>query len=125
MNKKDKLLAVLDMTEVQQAVWLAKEGYISCPLTVKEFGSKTDDWRWEIWGKKNIKNIKIQLADLAFRMRDEAVKELMCWDAAKIEVWQYWCKKESREIQLELFWIDWSRPIHWIIAALIAQEQTK
>jgi len=122
MSKKDELLAVLDMTEIQQAVWLAKEAYISCPLTAKEFGSKTDDWRWETWAEHNIATIRISLANLAFIMRDEAVKK----DITKYIDAENMVK--AYVLIMTRYALNWSydaQPIHWIIAALVAQEQRK
>ena len=93
--KKEELLKILDMSEEDEQ----------------------EEALWEIYSPDHY----CCLAELAFRLRDE-VAGTIWWDGAKIDVWEYVCSKKNRDIQLELFWIDWSQPIHWIIAALIAKE---
>lgn len=99
-------LDLLDMSEEEQVKWLHAEGIL------KSLGQV---------GYLSV-NDRFLLAELAFRLRDEATSNLMYWDSAKIEVWQYYCEHEHRDIQLELFWVDWSRPIHWIVAAIKAKQ---
>lgn len=73
------------------------------------------------------------LADLAFRLRDE-VKDLPAamidnvvnveetpWRLAMALVWGH-CSKFSNHND---FWTIEAKPIHWIVAALIAKEMAK
>jgi len=88
-----ELLKVLDMTEEEQ--W---------------------DYLWRV--KKYVFR---SLADLAFKLRDEA-KEYTGWGKALEIVSDYWMRQNKTVMTLSGFWIHKSRPIHWIIAALIAKE---
>lgn len=85
-------------------------------------------WAWrnnrDLWqdldggGFREISN-----ADLAFRLRDEAVKTCRYkYDDAIIQV--YSVSKKSAE-EFHWWWIRHSQPIHIIIAALIAKELAK
>ena len=97
MNQKkiDELLAVLDMPEEKQQMW----------LIYKQRIEPTES-----------------LADLAFKLRDEVIKKykgqfnpIDSWVRGIIKV----CSK------FDWFLYDWNilaQPIHWIIAALVAKE---
>ena len=96
------LLAVLDLPEDEQCNWLSQNTEIK--------------FKAHLTGQES-------LADLAFRLRDEAVKSFDNW-------WGYWeraieivylqSKKEPDDICD--WWMYFSRPIHWIIAALIEKK---
>jgi len=112
MTKKiQELLAVLDMSDSQQRLWL-----------FTHIGKDTSNDR--------------DLADLAFRLRDEAV-ELNTWGQAKELVAVYSDERVGKLIGLadglsggdraiigarNLFFVNRGRPIHFIDAALIAKE---
>ncbi len=106
MDKTRELLAVLGMDSDHQ-FW-----------TIQKYLSSRDA---ELYDTQ-----EISLADLAFKLRDEA----------------YMCKKSRPKLRKcmrivtekayplfddkslwETWWIAKARPIHWIIAALIAKEQ--
>ena len=97
------LLKILDMSEDEQINWLMDKDYMP-NYYVGMRGRKHDD----------------SLADLAFRLRDEAKGHSWNgWLDATKEVWKtihkYWT--------YEQFWMSQAKPIHWIIAALIAKEK--
>jgi len=115
----DKLLAVLDMTEEEQCRWLAE--YFKAEYY------KTDEWPQyygycDIFINNTFPSRKVILADLAFKMRNEAVKKDITkyMDAENIVKSYVLLKTRTKFI-----WSYDSQPIHWIIAALIAQEQLK
>ena len=88
----DELLAVLDMPEEEQEEWCR---------------DKTMPYRW-----------RESLADLAFRLRDEAVVNQgeVAWHRAVVKVCDYMGKR--------IVWFKgYAQPIHWVIAALIAKEK--
>jgi hypothetical protein len=103
MPSNDKLLAVLDMSEDEQKDWLWKRGYIVNRKTVYA-------------------TMIPSLADLAFRLRDEVVKQYGwgVWHNAKEIVWNY---KHGHKTYIEFCDVI-AKPIHWIIAALIARKET-
>ena len=102
--------------------------------------SENEQWEWCVW-RKNINAVGESLADLAFRLRDEAVRDCKkhnAWCQAKELVWladapnakQY--KKLAETYNLsesvnkviqrrEVYFANRAKPIHWIIAALIAK----
>ena len=77
------------------------------------------DWLWDM----DILKPNESLADLAFRLRDEAVNH-QGWGEAIKDVCDYWQGKNNTGITLSGFWIHRAKPIHWIIAALIALEKS-
>lgn len=96
-------LKLLDMTEQEQRKWLVLHHIL------KYKQPQPNQIRWE------------SLADLAFRLRDEAMKN----DKTKKLL-----HDALYEIQVKLGETDWAtawwgyaiaRPIHWIAAALIAK----
>ena len=116
----EKLLAVLDMTEEEQYCWVMNnfpdEGW-------KPFPDDEDDSCIRI-AKSQYSRIT---ADLAFKMRDEAVKT-KAYKYAQRLVWErteYKNAQPFKPMNPQVWWLDMSQPIHWIIAALIAQEQSK
>ncbi len=103
--KIKELLAVLDMLEVEQYCWLCDHR--------PEYGYVITAYP---------ENPDMVLADLAFRLRDEVMNfNKGAWYDATEQVWRE-CHnyREYRN-----FWVDRSKPIHWIIAALIAKELSK
>jgi len=75
---------------------------------------------------------RVSLADLAFRLRDEAIKlSPICFQQARAKIYYkvyYYLKGESELVSKEFlctaeWWIEEAKPIHWIIAALIAKEK--
>jgi hypothetical protein len=105
MNKDEKikeLLAVLDLP--------AKEQYFKVLELCDESPADRDC---------------PSLADLAFRLRDEMLKmEHYAPFEARRLVGNYTTKSHSIEIS-EYWWACKVKPIHWIIAALIAKELAK
>ena len=108
MTKTEELLKVLDMPEEGQLVFVNK--LWRTLLISAEFNLQPD-----IDGvlKMTTSNRRI-LAALAFRLRDEAVKEDE-WRKGRQAVADYLDRPAC-------MWDEWSKPIHWIIAALIAKE---
>ena len=103
----DELLAVLDMPEDEQLIWCAKNAGLDL--------------------------LDATLADLAFRLRDEAVwhisdEAIPHWENAlkKIYVHLFSCLEPETEYAEKVMWRWWfesAKPIHIIIAALIAKEK--
>jgi len=122
MNDKIKeLLAVLDLPEIKldenraihqpQYEWLYEhrhdfEAYLDVPHPDCTFG-----------GDKT----KMFLADLAFRLRDEVIEQDLNWDDALVLVWE----QLGRSMKYQTFCKYYTKPIHWIITALIAKELSK
>lgn len=104
MNEKE-LLAVLDMSEDEQWVWCVKNG--------KAVGKVAGE----------------SLADLAFRLRDEVLNSKNLnddyWDVGINAVANYVTKDQVWKVVSGVDVCNWSlyfaKPIHWIIAALIAK----
>ena len=107
----DKCIRVLYRNEDEQTLWLCSYIY---------HNKKGEDY-WH-----NFLNRHISLADLAFRLRDGV--EYSTWTDALATVSIYvqdkavqaWTPEKEA---LDMF--DWkynSKPIHWIIAALIAKQ---
>ena len=110
---KDKLLAVLGMSEDEQ-------------------------WKWCIL--HNIKFVGESLADCAFRLRDE-VKGSEGHEAVNIgqrvvsdyvfnlpgnrPTYEQSVKNARFEEDYKSWYADQAKPIHWIIASLIAKGETK
>ena len=120
MNEQE-LLAVLDMSEEeQQMIWLIKkEVMVGAVLQCKGGGELPCP------SESN--------ADLAFRLREEMDMEQWPALAEAYEcVRNKWCNDtwpqrhsmglNKKHISSSLFWLFHSKPIHWIIAALIAKE---
>jgi hypothetical protein len=106
MTDKDKLLAVLDMSEDEQKNWCFRN-------THTENGIIKVQWYF--------------LSDLAFRLRDEVDDTRM--HNAMYKIQQYMSKKDSSIAQPEdyatAFWgLYHAKPIHWVIASLIAKEMS-
>lgn len=81
----------------------------------------SEDEQWE-WCVKNVKEKTIgeSLADLAFRLRDEVVAECgdIVWHKAVVKICDY--------MRMGTAWFkNYAKPIHWIIAALIAKQKDK
>ena len=93
----NKLLKILDMTEEEQ-------------------------YRWAVgkYSKYLARYPQSSLADLAFRLRDEAMSSSNLRKAL-LDVHQKAEGPQNRE-QDYGFWFLRAKPIHWIIAALIAKE---
>ena len=107
-------LKLLDMTEQEQRKWLVLHHIL------KYKQPQPNQIRWE------------SLADLAFRLRDEAVNKTNNYFPARMyEVYKHYLqsqgmKKEiiSREIiweDVDVWFVSVAKPIHWIAAALIAK----
>lgn len=121
MSKEiDELLAVLDMPEDEQWSWITEGDKV-----IKFF---PDD---EIF----IGDPQKYLADLAFRLRDEADCMSHWWDGVEA-VYQkaqadfieahIRIAPEIAELNAALQWFtNHSQPIHWIVASLIAKELAK
>ncbi len=123
MNDKIKeLLSVLDMTEDEQWIFLCNRGCLSAPSGLLGFTERWDLWRWKAYFRENLEDkFQSTLADLAFRLRDE-VGENMISGIQELHI------KLSPGIPRKVFdkwWRFNSKPIHWIIATLIAKELAK
>lgn len=102
------LLKVLDMSEDEQITWFYRRHE-------KELHDI-------VWIAPVAKFKDYRLADLAFRLRDEVIN-YKGWGPALCKVWVYWQDPNNIGITLEGFWIHRAKPIHFIIAALIAKEK--
>lgn len=114
MSKQDSiivLLSILDMPEVQQRRCLETDGILE-KETAETVGTC----------------LIPSFADIAFRIRDEVIKAGCDWLEAVCAVIQY-CEGEKRceacgqnhKTKKYFNWSDDAQPIHWIIAALIAE----
>lgn len=104
-----KLLKVLDLSEEEQMQWLLDNSITDGSLAVSQVSSKIVG-RW----------INIELADLAFRLRDEAVgKDWVGWQIGSARVWNVTHKSDYNPGKFG----NRAKPIHWIIAALIAKGE--
>lgn len=68
---------------------------------------------------------RISLADLAFRLRDEVKgsEGMNAWVKATKKVFEHINPKANSNYYLTAsYFVDNAKPIHWIIAALIAKE---
>ena len=103
---KDKLLAVLDLSEDEQWEWLWKNRQLT-------------HISWNMTATRNM-----ILADLAFRLRDEVFQkgQRYAYNNALEEVYEYEKELDKKGTDKAGWGIYWSQPIHWIIAALIAKE---
>jgi len=102
--KINNLLSVLDMTEEKQNIWVWKNilGYSDKAVNRVFLGIYKPE----------------SLADLAFRMRDEADLDITY---SLTLIWDY--KKINKDF---VHWIiNDSQAIDWIIASLIAKELAK
>lgn len=104
MNDKQKLLAVLVLSEDDQWKFLIARQDIQ-----EMCQSQLDEW-------SQPKYKRMVLADLAFRLRDEAVESLgeAAWHKTVVIVCGYMWKDTA-------WFKNYAKPIHWIIAALIAK----
>jgi len=114
---EEELLSVLDMSKDEQIVW------------TKQYCEKEKIDNTRIIPHPDLGEdyeIEGSLADLAFRLRDEVVKDidipLEIWASALRKVFLTEFKSGSKITILSLF-INCAKPIHWIIAALIAKEK--
>ena len=108
-ERMNELLAVLDMPETEQ--WKRLR-----PFT----DASGDDYERGLYSKCLRKRV---LADLAFRLRDEAIEKYGVEFHNGIYAVQCYLKKEE---WATAFWGEvYAQPIHWIIAGLIAKELEK
>ena len=105
--KKEDLLKVLDMSEDEQLVWTLKIGH----------------------GDRHFNE---SFADLAFRLRDEAVNETNNFIQGRLDVYQRHIQNQGINQGLmvsdaiddvDVWFVSCAKPIHWIIAALIAKGE--
>jgi hypothetical protein len=125
-DKTKDLLAVLDLPEESQTPEEIQFQWSPLKAWVSKNVLKEPDER--IAFQKGY----ISLADLAFRLRDEAVikygdKGQTPWTLATAIVWGH-CTGPARDVSFGDWWLNEARPIHYIIAyiiaALIAKEKT-
>ena len=124
-NKEEinKLLSILDGSEENQTMYLAATGIINFAK-----GDKGEAYLIE------------PLIKTAFRLRNELhyVIGAMAWDKACWEVWKHVMIQqdsnvfERKHLSLDVrekycySWMSfWAKPIHWIIAALMAKEMAR
>ena len=112
-----ELLAVLDMTDIEQWDWVCRRNLVpAC------------DWS----GGRYHKNVRdCILADLAFRLRDEVSGPRSIFDCTNLSLafqgaWEqiaehYQFEWREEKDHLDCWIIYQAQPIHWIIAALIAK----
>jgi len=126
MTEIEKLLAVLDMTEDEQWVYLAKAGLMSHPWNAQDLKLGIELWRWKAYFEREVKDkYQALLAETAFRLRDEAVVEYEdYWGQATWTVYEYFTGAKDKLLTSSWF-LCVAKPIHFIIAALIAKELAK
>lgn len=96
MTKKiEGLLAVLDMPEVEQVQFLVD--YLESSIDQSYLPN--------------------QLADLAFRLRDEVGSNTLFLNSLQKVAWYVKAKAPPA-----LWGVSYAQPIHWIISSLIAKE---
>ena len=104
---------ILAMSEEEQQIWLIKnEVMVGAVLQCK--------------GGGELPCPSESLADLAFRLRDEAVeKDCMAYKNALEEVRKAWLitAGSNGTYYLDRFVMYDAKPIHWVIAALIARDE--
>ena len=111
------------MSENKQSIWLSKY------FTDEYY--KSDKWpKWygvcDILINDSFPSRSVILADLAFRLRDEVNKITNWWDACQC-VYEYVAKEEfdkdrGWKSETGIWFQDFAKPIHWIVAALIAPQ---
>lgn len=137
MTEKE-LLSVLDMSEPEQVEFFYIKGYRQLVDTFPAGGLriKYNDNKEIVSVKHSQSELRFDqraLADLAFRLRNEL--EMEQWPAlAKAYecVRNKWCNDtwqqrhsiglNKKHISSSLFWLFHAKPIHFIVAALIAKE---
>lgn len=116
---KDQLLAVLDMTEDEQLQWLIDNKITDGSLAVSQVTGKiVPHW------------IRIELADLAFRLRDDADKikygqAIVVVQNELVRLGKLSIYHQKEIATNEYKWIFESKPIHWVIASLIAKAKVQ
>lgn len=120
MDRIKELLAVLDMEEESKWEWLYKYADENDLLGIEPWHNFCITWKMS-----DVVLIKCSLADLAFRLRDEAVeKHPFGWQPAKYKVGEkVWGGYHDYIRDHGSVWDEQAQPIHFIIAALIAKEQ--
>lgn len=108
-----ELLKVLDMTEKEKITWFYRR--------------PEPELHNIVWVYPEDKFKDGMLADLAFRLQDEAARKYpVAYQKALSQVWKYYCDKLGYNTPLTCTyrnWIDmWVRPTDRIIAALTAKE---
>jgi hypothetical protein len=106
------LLKVLDMSEDEQLFFLHNLWQNRQLPQYYGFHPIDDKFPMSDWNRQ-------LLADLAFRLRDEAIEKDLDWDDTLILVWE----KLGRPMKYQAFCKYYAKPIHWIIAALIAKDK--
>ena len=96
--------------------------------------SEEEQYGWvcaKLCNKRDYKTIcdlsscKLSLADLAFQLRDEAVeKDAFEWMKACESIFEIACPK-SQWSNYDIWWQDYSQPIHWILTAMLAKEMSR
>ena len=116
--KIKELLAVLDMPKPDEQLYWLKEHR-------EEFGIDNHPASYPLRGFPRA--AKFFLADLAFRLRDEAVKKSIgFWRDGQLAVFYHVAKQNVwRVSDLDMWFARHTQPIHWIISSLIAKELAK
>lgn len=121
MTKIDELLAVLDMPEREQCKYFYDKIDSRCVDVENIVLIEGEGMCLEFAGE--VKFNKKEMADLAFRLRDETDKHE--WETGLFEIYEYLASKQPKKKMLYAFgfWKSaFAQPIHWIIASLIAKE---
>jgi len=105
---------VLAMPPIEQFEWLLSERIADDSLVRSQITNKiVPHW------------IKFELGHLAFRYRDKAVKEdAFEWTKACESVFLI-ASTEPQWSNYDVWWQDYSQPIHWILSSLLAKEASK
>ena len=111
-DRTKELLSVLGMSETEQRKW----AWNTAQLEICQILKITE-----------IEFNRLSLADLVFRLRDEAIKlPNYLWAKATKLVYEYTNPASATNFYLAAsYFADKAQPIHWIIAALIAKELSK
>lgn len=123
MSKTEELLAVLDLPKEEQFDWLFKRGIVDDSIARSQVTDKiVPHW------------CDIELADLAFRLRDEVVA--VDGNAVKLNLgmWYVYRRVQYQDHRFDYppcgteqglasgWFAYYAKPIHWILASLIAKE---
>ncbi len=115
MDNKE-LLAVLKITsEVEQIEWLIEKGITDGSLARSQITNRiVPHW------------IRIELSELAFRLRDEVKYIHRCSFVKAVQlVYGHYFAKIPNDDTLWRWFSREAKPIHWIIATLIAKNHNQ
>lgn len=129
MATEKELLDVLDMSEDEQETWIGQYAFAHKKESQALLDFETSDKEYN--NSYGDIGLPMSLADLAFRLRDEAgevalmkgQKQVYIAVHYKEEFWKNYSETTSYAETERWFGSKEARPIRWIIAALIAKDK--